>query len=222
MEKWLVIKVLMMCLLEQSVANSSTIRKIICETHASTISCPVDTVINIISANYGRTSRYLFPHTAISTTQCRSDVAYTSVSLNCNRSKSCRLVASNKVYGDPCRGTYKYLDVQYTCIKSATIRKIICEERASTISCPVGTVIKIQSANYGRFLRSVCPHPAIRTTQCRSGASYSKVSSRCNGIKSCRLVASNRIYGDPCRGTYKYLDVLYTCVKFSFNVYSKD
>ena len=70
-------------------------------------------------------------------------------------------------------------------------------------------------------MRSVCPHPAIRTTQCRSGASYSKVSSRCNGIKSCRLVASNKIYGDPCRGTYKYLDVLYTCVKFSFNVYSK-
>merc|ERR1712013_306633 len=216
MEKWLVIKVLMICLLQQSMAYSPINRQIVCEDRASTISCPVGRVIKIQRASYGRTSAYLCPHEEIRTTKCSSGYSYDKVSSSCNGGKSCKLVASNEIFGDPCGGTYKYLDVRYTCVKSVTIKKIICEDSASTISCPVDTVIKIQSANYGRTSRSVCPHTVIRTTKCHSYAlailTHLKVSISCNGSKSCRLVASNKVYGDPCGGTHKYLDVRYICV----------
>lgn len=34
---------------------------------------------------------------------------------------------------------------------------------------------------------------------------------RCNGKQSCVIRSSNRVFGDPCVGTYKYLQVAYVC-----------
>lgn len=34
---------------------------------------------------------------------------------------------------------------------------------------------------------------------------------RCNGKNSCTISASNSVFGDPCFGTYKYLEVSYVC-----------
>lgn len=34
---------------------------------------------------------------------------------------------------------------------------------------------------------------------------------RCNGKNSCTVSASNSVFGDPCGGTYKYLEVSYVC-----------
>lgn len=34
---------------------------------------------------------------------------------------------------------------------------------------------------------------------------------RCNGKNSCTISASNSVFGDPCYGTYKYLEVSYVC-----------
>ncbi|VDI72454.1 Hypothetical predicted protein [Mytilus galloprovincialis] len=33
----------------------------------------------------------------------------------------------------------------------------------------------------------------------------------CNGRKSCTVAANNRLYGDPCPGTHKYVTVTYYC-----------
>lgn len=33
----------------------------------------------------------------------------------------------------------------------------------------------------------------------------------CNGKNSCTIRASNSVFGDPCGGTYKYLEVAYVC-----------
>ncbi|KAK9968288.1 hypothetical protein ABG768_002622 [Culter alburnus] len=33
----------------------------------------------------------------------------------------------------------------------------------------------------------------------------------CDGSKSCSIPALNSVFGDPCYGTYKYLDVSYEC-----------
>lgn len=33
----------------------------------------------------------------------------------------------------------------------------------------------------------------------------------CNGKNSCTIRASNSVFGDPCVGTYKYLEVSYVC-----------
>lgn len=88
---------------------------------------------------------------------------------------------------------------------------IICEGKDFTLLCPNG-VIKISSAVYGRTRGSqVCPHPEITVTNCRSPTSTAKAKSLCNGKKSCRLEANNRVFGDPCPGNYKYLQVKHTC-----------
>ena len=33
----------------------------------------------------------------------------------------------------------------------------------------------------------------------------------CNGKNSCSIQASNSVFGDPCPGTYKYLELAYVC-----------
>lgn len=35
----------------------------------------------------------------------------------------------------------------------------------------------------------------------------------CNGKNTCSVDATNQVFTDPCRGTYKYLSVNYKCVK---------
>ncbi|MFX7212943.1 hypothetical protein ABTI51_18425, partial [Acinetobacter baumannii] len=46
---------------------------------------------------------------------------------------------------------------------------------------------------------------------CRSSTSDRKVKAQCNGQHICRVKADNRLYGDPCWGTYKYLEVKFEC-----------
>ena len=70
----------------------------------------------------------------------------------------------------------------------------------------------VTEAIYGRASdRSICPSSSIKTTNCRSSTSHRKVKARCNGRHLCKLKADNRSYGDPCRGTHKYLEVKYKC-----------
>jgi len=112
---------------------------------------------------------------------------------------------------------YSNLGARVPHVTPATTR-YICEHKAATISCPVGTTIKIHNANYGRTSRNVCPHPAIRTTRCYSSTSQFLVRRSCNNKRSCRLLASHRVFGDPCYGTFKYLEVKYSCVVSSYYV----
>ena len=37
----------------------------------------------------------------------------------CNNKTSCAIQASNSLFGDPCVGTFKYLDIDYECKESA-------------------------------------------------------------------------------------------------------
>ena len=42
-------------------------------------------------------------------------------------------------------------------------------------------------------------------------STMAKVKKACDGKTTCVLSSSNGVFGDPCRGTYKYLDVKYVC-----------
>ena len=85
--------------------------------------------------------------------------------------------------------------------------KRIYERTSGSIYCPYGTTIDILSANYGRTTgRHICPDPAINTN-CRSSGSLSKVREKCQGERYCYLEAVNSVFGDPCQGTKKYLEV---------------
>ncbi|CAC5412502.1 unnamed protein product [Mytilus coruscus] len=79
------------------------------------------------------------------------------------------------------------------------------------ISCD--SQINIVEAIYGRQAGgSICPHYSIVTTSCRSPTSDALVKMDCNGESICQLMANNAKFGDPCQGTYKYLEVTYTCI----------
>ncbi|XP_078597664.1 uncharacterized protein LOC144873843, partial [Branchiostoma floridae x Branchiostoma japonicum] len=88
----------------------------------------------------------------------------------------------------------------------------VCENQRLSISCPAGQQINIVSALYGRTSRAFCPSRSIRTTNCRSPNSLARVRTSCQGKSTCSVAASNSVFGDPCVGTFKYLEVRSTCV----------
>jgi hypothetical protein len=87
---------------------------------------------------------------------------------------------------------------------------IVCEDQSAYIRCRYSSRISISEAIYGRSAdRSICPHPSIRITHCRSYTSDRMVKAQCDGQRICRVKADYRLYGDPSWGTYKYLEVKY-------------
>ena len=87
----------------------------------------------------------------------------------------------------------------------------VCEHKKQKISCGAGNVIEIIRASYGRTSTEICKSSAMRNTNCHATTSDNKVGLNCNGKESCELFASNSVFGDPCLGTFKYLDVEYRC-----------
>ncbi|VDI32522.1 Hypothetical predicted protein [Mytilus galloprovincialis] len=94
---------------------------------------------------------------------------------------------------------------------SASKRKVICEDSKTTLSCPSNQVIKITQATYGRSNKRTCKNPNMKTTRCVTKKPLGISRKNCNGRKSCTVAANNRLYGDPCPGTYKYVTVTYSC-----------
>ncbi|XP_002740902.1 L-rhamnose-binding lectin CSL1-like [Saccoglossus kowalevskii] len=94
---------------------------------------------------------------------------------------------------------------------------IICENKNNTIGCyEDGKVLNILFANYGRLSGEVCLHPygldrLHNDTNCRGADTTAIVKSLCQGERSCHIAANNVVFGDPCYGIYKYVEVDYTC-----------
>ena len=87
---------------------------------------------------------------------------------------------------------------------------IVCEGNGpSLIAC--NTSIHIISAVYGRTDEATCPSDHINTLQCLDDKALSIIRQRCENKKSCHVNANNDLYGDPCQGTYKYLNVTFQC-----------
>ena len=84
-----------------------------------------------------------------------------------------------------------------------------CESDSHTLSCAHDRKkINILSANYGRLTGAqVCGWGSIRTTNCKANGALAKVQAHCQGRSHCTLRATNSEFGDPCRGTFKYLEV---------------
>ena len=90
---------------------------IICEGGKRTISCDNDQrTIDVVDANYGRLDSNTCHHSAVSDTNCKAANSLFIVRLKCNEEASCELHADSLVFGDPCLGTYKYLEVKYKCV----------------------------------------------------------------------------------------------------------
>lgn len=94
---------------------------------------------------------------------------------------------------------------------------ILCENQDSPkLVCPPTTIIQIKDAIYGRTVRSVCSTSNhFQSTSCNVTVTSILVSN-CSNLQTCLPNALNNIYGDPCHGTYKYLNVTYRCIKGTY------
>uniref|UniRef100_A0A3B5QNV9 SUEL-type lectin domain-containing protein n=1 Tax=Xiphophorus maculatus TaxID=8083 RepID=A0A3B5QNV9_XIPMA len=163
--------------------------------------------IYVTSATYGRTDKKTCsagrPADQLENTECFTYAE--EVGERCNGKQWCKVKASNYVFGDPCYGTYKYLEVEYICYG---IFKITCRTARSTLI--VTRDIFVIGAIYGRSDRMTCSY-GIPAEQTKNTNCATRAESVCEGRSACAVLASSAVFGDPCVGTYKYLEVLYLC-----------
>uniref|UniRef100_A0A3B3WN17 SUEL-type lectin domain-containing protein n=1 Tax=Poecilia mexicana TaxID=48701 RepID=A0A3B3WN17_9TELE len=189
--------------------------------------------IYVTSASYGRTNKKTCsagrPADQLENTEC-----YTyreEVGERCNGKQWCKVRASNYVFGNPCYGTYKYLEVEYICY----VADIWCGKITGFTGCS-GTLmhsdsqhfpfclptesgyISVISATYGRRDHTTCsegiPEEQTRKTDCAMSHQVTisrELIHRCDGESECPFFASSSVLGDPCVGTFKYLEVKYVC-----------
>ncbi|XP_023257365.1 uncharacterized protein LOC111651603 [Seriola lalandi dorsalis] len=178
------------------------------------LSCAGLGVISVQTALYGRKDRVICSE-GMSTSKtenlyCSLDGVLDIIKKRCDGKTLCEM-NSNAFTPDPCRGTYKYLQTTYTCLPSTT--HVVCENSLAHLNCAAGQVISVYGADYGRHDRTTCIYKLseskIQNTDCYNPTNI--VAESCNGKNSCTIRASNSVFGDPCSGTYKYLEVSYTC-----------
>uniref|UniRef100_A0A3B3WNN8 SUEL-type lectin domain-containing protein n=1 Tax=Poecilia mexicana TaxID=48701 RepID=A0A3B3WNN8_9TELE len=183
-----------------------------CEGSVSHIHCGV---IFMISATYGRSDRMTcsdgIPDDQTKNTDCAMNVESVKLTL-CNGKSECSVLASSSVFGDPCVGTYKYLEVLYFCLSDDLILEGSLQHFLFFLPAR-GQVIYVTSASYGRTNKKTCsagrPADQLENTECYTYRE--EVGERCNGKQWCKVRASNYVFGNPCYGTYKYLEVEYIC-----------
>ncbi|XP_042071625.1 uncharacterized protein LOC102305687 [Haplochromis burtoni] len=200
---------------DSQICRLSHVQSVTCEGFQANLQCGEGQVLVIHGANYGRRDKTTCsagrPASQLQVVQCSSQTSTNVVAESCNGKNSCTISASNSVFGDPCVGTYKYLEVDYTC----QFQTVTCEESEANLQCGKGQILVIHRADYGRHDQTTCsnlqPHCRLRDVQCSSPESIEVIAASCNGKNSCNISASNSVFGNPCFGTSKYLEVDYTC-----------
>ncbi|XP_039878719.1 rhamnose-binding lectin-like [Simochromis diagramma] len=189
------------------------LHSVTCQGSQANLQCGEGQVIVVSWANYGRRDNTTCPDgnpDHVKNVHCSSPSSTEYVTKRCNWQNNCTVEASNTVFGDPCGGTYKYLEVFYTC----QVHSVTCEGSQANLQCGEGQVIVVSWANYGRRDNTTCPDgnpDHVKNVLCSSPSSTEYVTNRCNRQNNCTVEASNTVFGDFCGGTYKYLEVFYTC-----------
>ncbi|KAJ8021863.1 L-rhamnose-binding lectin ELEL-1 [Holothuria leucospilota] len=90
----------------------------ICEHESYDLKCP-DGRISIRSALYGRSNAaYCYRKGLIKKTDCGDpEHSFEVLRRECAGKKECTINAKNSIFKDPCRGTFKYLQFEYSCCK---------------------------------------------------------------------------------------------------------
>uniref|UniRef100_A0A3B4UQM8 SUEL-type lectin domain-containing protein n=2 Tax=Seriola dumerili TaxID=41447 RepID=A0A3B4UQM8_SERDU len=201
------------CLLMTAV---STERVVTCDSNNNVqhLSCDFG-VISVQAALYGRadneTCSQWITEEQLNDTQCSQNGTTDVLRRRCDGKKVCEINANVIGTSDPCFGVHKYLETIYTCFPA--IHVVACERSLAHLFCDVGQVIFVLGADYGRRDQTTCsfrrPERQIQNVDCSRPTS--QVADSCNGKNSCTIRANNSVFGDPCRGTYKYLEVSYVC-----------
>ncbi|KAM9344340.1 L-rhamnose-binding lectin SML-like [Pholidichthys leucotaenia] len=203
-------------LLRASVVSTET--TVTCEggDNVHRLSCGANSVISIQGALYGRQDRETCsigrPQSQLLNTECSQEGTMELLKGRCEGRTECELDMAVVSSSDPCRGTYKYLETKYTCLPAHYV--VACEHSEARLFCDVGQVIDVYGAYYGRTDTTTCaykrPRTQIQNVECPNSAP--SVAASCEGKNSCEVRVSNSVFGDPCPGTYKYLEASYTCI----------
>lgn len=92
-----------------------------------------------------------------------------------------------------------------------------CQGGTATLDCKKGNgKINILDGFYGRQKVLLCGQTQIPfwNYMCRLdwGVGTKIVATLCNKKQVCHVKATNEVFGkDPCRGTYKYAEIMYEC-----------
>ncbi|XP_044066927.1 L-rhamnose-binding lectin SML-like isoform X2 [Siniperca chuatsi] len=178
------------------------------------LSCDIG-VISVQTALYGRADSETCsegkPPQETSNTKCSLADAVDILKRRCDGKTVCELNTNVVGVSDPCHGTHKYLQTKYTCLPA--IHHVTCEHSYAELYCDEGQVIFVYSADYGRHDKTTCSYkrPASQLENIDCSQATSKLNDSCSGKNSCIIKASNSVFGDPCVGTYKYLEVAYIC-----------
>uniref|UniRef100_A0A1A8JDI1 SUEL-type lectin domain-containing protein n=1 Tax=Nothobranchius kuhntae TaxID=321403 RepID=A0A1A8JDI1_NOTKU len=178
------------------------------------LSCEDFGVISVQTSLYGRVDSSVCSDgrgpDQVSDTDCSLPGAVDIVKKRCNGKKVCEL-SSDAFTSDPCRRTAKYLQTTYTCLSAIT--SVTCEHSLAHLKCDEGQIISVYGADYGRRDQTTCiygrPIFQIQNTACSNPTN--QVADSCEGKNSCTIQASNSVFGDPCVGIFKYLEVAYAC-----------
>ncbi|XP_034534273.1 L-rhamnose-binding lectin SML-like [Notolabrus celidotus] len=197
-------------------AEASTESLTICDDNFSVQRLSCDSgVIQVQQALYGRADRVTCSEgrssQQLANTRCSQRGTVDVLKRRCDGKKVCELNSDVVRTSDPCYGTSKYLQTNFTCFPA--IHRFVCENSFTSLRCDVGQVINVYGAHFGRLDPDVCsfqrPLNELQNVHC--SRPVNKVAERCNGRNSCTVKASKAEFGDPCYGTYKYLEVAYTC-----------
>uniref|UniRef100_F6ZSD7 SUEL-type lectin domain-containing protein n=2 Tax=Ciona intestinalis TaxID=7719 RepID=F6ZSD7_CIOIN len=96
--------------------------------------------------------------------------------------------------------------------------EMACEGYPIVLRCPGTDVIQVVAAEYGRQTADTCATTPekMRNTACYLPEAFDIMSSKCNNQTQCKLDVSDEHFPDPCPGTFKYLHVTFSCVKYMF------
>uniref|UniRef100_A0A224XH89 Putative galactoside-binding lectin n=1 Tax=Panstrongylus lignarius TaxID=156445 RepID=A0A224XH89_9HEMI len=199
-----------------TVNTDEILNELVCENEEMEFTCPKGYTIEILSAMYGRKDRRICSDPKKNDTDCEAYGSNVKISDRCNLRQQCRILADSTLFGNPCVGYRKYLQVSYRCLRNHDIlSRITCEYEQFKVKCPPDHFIKIVNALYGKKNPLTCYRKTNRqyTNKCGDSLTATDIlASRCDNSNNCSVMAENKVFGDPCVFTYKYLEVDYLCL----------
>uniref|UniRef100_A0A674NLU9 SUEL-type lectin domain-containing protein n=1 Tax=Takifugu rubripes TaxID=31033 RepID=A0A674NLU9_TAKRU len=175
--------------------------------------CAEGQVISVYGADYGRRDETTCSYRRFSF-QTRNTLCSgpTNKVAELYAYKTCWFQHTDVATPDPCVGTFKYLDTNYTCLPAIHVVNVTLISLLCFPPSAEGQVISVYGADYGRRDETTCSYRRFsfqtRNTLC-SGPT-NKVA-ECNGKNRCTFRVGSSLFGDPCRNTYKYLELAYVC-----------
>lgn len=184
-----------------------------CEKAQGFIECPAGKSIMVADVFYGRKDNSTCLSGNITNTNCSSSSALDVISARCDHRQNCTIIPGNDVFDDPCNGTSKYLQIDYQCVQDDLKYAVACQDSKMVLQCKNMSYINVVRAEYGRGHPYICNKgpQRIASEGCSSPNELAIMFGRCQGKDICEIPASSQIFGEPCPGKSKYLEVDYFC-----------